>query len=215
MEKRWVASSETPSIPPGKVYRPQESQVIEFISAGHLDHIRQTTDTTVGSRPISERAPLELLKKSQRETKLHKTRHCSSATKRTAVRTNRGDFQEQGYLSANATMASLPTIEPQNSVANVRNMTRPIDTDTATEVFYLVAPAAETEMAIDDYLPESFKHALMAPSALIVDDMSSLSRTESLRSQEDSSSVYREDLMKIVCDVGIQTDWVLLDEAGY
>ena len=87
--------------------------------------------------------------------------------------------------------------------------------NSVTEAFYSITSELEKEMAIDDYVPESFKYALMTPSALSDDNMSSLSTTASMQSQESSSSVYREDLMKIVCDVGIQTDWARLDDAEY
>lgn len=216
VEKRWVASSETPSIPPGKAYRPQESRVIEFISSGLLDRIRQTTHTNVGNPPVSEQVPLQLLRKSQRDTKSHKANHCNTTRKTAAVDRDREDFLEHEYHPVNVTMASPSTFEPQNLVASSSSsITMPVGSDSITETFYSTTSEHEKEMTIDDYLPESFKYALMTPSALSVDYMSSFSRTDSMQSQENSSSLDREDVMKIVCDVGIQTDWVILDDAEY
>ena len=216
VEKRWVASAETPSIPLGKAYRPQESRVIEFISSGQLDRIRQTTHTNVGNRPVSERVPLQLLKKYQREPKLQKANHCKTTPTITAADRDKEDFLEYEHHPANVRIASPSTNEPQNSVARSSStITMSVGLDSVTEAFYSVTSELEKEMAIDDYLPESFKYALMAPRALSGDNRSSLSTTDSMQSQENSSSLYREDLMKIVCDVGIQTDWAMLDDAEY
>jgi hypothetical protein len=37
VDKRWAATSNVPVIPPGKRYRKQETQVIDFVSSGELD----------------------------------------------------------------------------------------------------------------------------------------------------------------------------------
>ena len=214
IEKRWVSTSETPSVPLGKSYRPQESRVIEFISSGHLNRIRQATDIGIGNRPVSEWAPLELLKKSQRETKPHETNHYNTTVMRDVAQVDRQDFLEDLHLPSKATMTSPSTVDAQNSVASSSSITVPVALDSVTEAFCSATSELEKEMGIDDYLPKSFKYDLMTPCALSVDSTSSISRTICLQSEEDSSSLYSEDLMKIVCDVGIQTDWVVLDDAG-
>jgi len=74
---------------------------------------------------------------------------------------------------------------------------------------------------MDELPPESFKHNLMTPR--VGNSVRSSSRIESaassgifsMESADDISEVELQGCMKVVCDVGTQTDWIVLDDAGY
>lgn len=159
---------------------------------------------------------MQLLRKCQREPKLLKANHCKTAPTTTPADRDKEDFLDYEHHPANVRIASPSANEPQTSVSSSSStITMSVGLNSVTEAFYSITSELEKEMAIDDYVPESFKYALLTPSALSDDNMSSLSTTTSMQSQESSSSLYRKDLMKIVCDVGIQTDWARLDDAEY
>jgi len=65
LEKRWVASTKLPDIPANKVYRRQESTVIDFVSSGKLDlhHVN----------PFNQVRSFQLLKNENNEERIHQS----------------------------------------------------------------------------------------------------------------------------------------------
>jgi hypothetical protein len=66
VEKRWVATMKIPEIPSAKVYRKQESKVIEFVSSGDLCQLRQ------GAKPFIKKYPLKLLRRGEEILEMEK-----------------------------------------------------------------------------------------------------------------------------------------------
>jgi hypothetical protein len=63
VDKRWVATSNVPIIPPGKRYRKQEKQVIDFVSSGELDLRLNKEGPAVIAAKNPQTLMLKLLKK--------------------------------------------------------------------------------------------------------------------------------------------------------
>jgi hypothetical protein len=68
VEKRWVATMKTPEVPSRKVYRNQESKVIEFVSSGELYGLRQG----VKPLPLLKKGPLKLLRRGEEIVEMEK-----------------------------------------------------------------------------------------------------------------------------------------------
>lgn len=216
IEQRWVASLETPAIPLGKIYRPQERQVIEFVCFGRLDCKRKADDAGVERGAFGQSKPLNLLRR-PRDKKGHETHNNHSDDQTDDIQLSSEDIPNLSFKPA----ASPPAVGEFQASAVVG-----ISTIKATASIMEVPRSSRSEyqrdLAIDDELPDSFKFDIITPrvsssmssSSALIDNISS-SETLSTQSADPVDVVDIEDLMKTVCDVGTQTDWIILGDAGY
>jgi hypothetical protein len=191
--------------------------VIEFISSGQLDCKRQGVDADFEKQSFSQPALLKLLMRPRGKKEMHEATNSHAVEKVDDIRRDSEDFLE---LPSKRTALSGAVDETQSSLA--AGIRIPSTKDSIEKNIDSAKPGFEEELGIDEYLPESFKYELMTPR--ILSSMSSSStRSESTSSSgifsrdaaEDTGGVDMEGHMQIVCDVGTQTDWSILDEAGY
>ena len=214
IEKRWVGSLDTPVTPLGKIYRPQESQVIEFVSSGQLDCKRKAGEIGIGRQAFQQPTPLELLRRPRGKKGYEiQEKHMDDQIDDIQL-----SSEEILHRPSKSLTSSRPVGDLQISAGGGNSMTRA--TESTMAVSCSSRSGYERDITIDDELPESFKYDIITPRVLSSLSSSparieSSSGTLSTQSGDEVDGIDMEDFMKIVCDVGTQTDRTVLDDAGY
>lgn len=200
----------------GKLFRPQENQVLACISSGQLDSTRRGIDAGVAKPSFMQPALPKLLRRPRGENE----RYAPDNHLRPEAADHRQlDGEDMFDLPSKSTTTARPVGNLPNVVALAIRV--PSSTDSFEDKHYSAKSESVQEICMDELPPESFKHNLMTPR--VGNSVRSSSRIESaassgifsMESADDISEVELQGCMKVVCDVGTQTDWIVLDDAGY
>ena len=189
VDKRWVATSKVPVVPPGKTFRKQETRVIEWVSSGELGAHLNTCAALFNLAQTTQTRPLKLLRRGEDvetidDASLYDSRLASIER-----------IPEQ-IVSNHSVNATRPGFSGENSV-NCKDVASLLLDD------------------IDMKVPKSFRYTFMSPHIALEakanrvssdtysgNDFTPLTHSGALDIDIDLDM----DLMVMVCDIGIQTE---------
>lgn len=189
VEKRWVATYKVPDIPAGKMYRKQETWVIDFVSAEKLE--RSLKGKNYPSEPFtfSQAKPLKMLKRGENIE---------------------NDLSRQNAWASGKRPHSY-TVSPPESTIEKSDTEGTDDTLTSDQKVRTSLETTSFPMIdIDFKIPDTFKFDVMSPDInypeCTLSDSSSSAPEIYITGVSTASEMDATDAMVTVCDVGVQTD---------